>query len=201
MHALLEELLKQGIVVTDGSWGTQLQVRGLTRGECPDAWNLTHPDRVTEVAAQYVQAGSRIILTNTFGGSRLNLEKFGLADKTAAINEAGVEISKKAAGDQARVFASIGPSGKMLIMQETTEAELLEVFIEQAQAQAKGGADGFIVETMSDLKEAKLAATAAKQTGLPVIASMVYDSGKDKDRTMMGHSPEDAVGRLDRSRC
>ena len=196
MHALIESLTSSGPVVTDGSWGTQMQKRGLKRGECPDSWNLSHPERVLEVAQQYVNAGSQIILTNTFGGSRLALQKFKLGGQVVDINTAGVEISKKAAGNRAYVFASIGPTGLMLVTRETTEAELQNVFGEQAAAQARAGADGLIVETMIDVTEARIAATAAKQTGLPVIVSMVYDSGENKDRTMMGNSPEEVVAEL-----
>lgn len=196
MHPLIDSLISSGPVVTDGSWGTQMQKRGLNRGECPDSWNLKQPERVLEVAKQYVTAGSRIILTNTFGGSRLALKKYNLDHQTVDINMAGVEISKKAAGNRAYVFASIGPTGLMLVTRETTEAELQSVFEEQAAAQARAGADGIIVETMIDVTEARIAATAAKQTGLPVIVSMVYDSGENKDRTMMGNSPEEVVEEL-----
>ena len=196
MHPLIDSLISSGPVVTDGSWGTQMQKRGLNRGECPDSWNLKHPQRVLEVAQQYVTAGSQVILTNTFGGSRLALKKYNLDHQTVDINMAGVEISKKAAGNRAYVFASIGPTGLMLVTRETTEAELQNVFEEQAAAQARAGADGIIVETMIDVTEARIAATAAKQTGLPVIVSMVYDSGENKDRTMMGNSPEEVVEEL-----
>jgi methionine synthase I (cobalamin-dependent) len=196
MHPLIKSLIKSGPVVTDGSWGTQMQKRGLKRGECPDSWNLNHPEQVLAVARQYVDAGSQIILTNTFGGSRLALKKFELGQKTVEINMTGVEISKKAAGDRAYVFASIGPTGMMLVTRETTEEELQQVFEEQADAQVRAGADGIIVETMIDVVEAKIAATAAKQTGLPVIVSMVYDSGENKDRTMMGDSPEQVLEEL-----
>ena len=196
MHPLIKSLIKSGPVVTDGSWGTQMQKRGLKRGECPDSWNLSHPERVLEVAQQYVDAGSQIILTNTFGGSRQALKKFELDEKTVEINMTGVEISKKAAGDSAYVFASIGPTGMMLVTRETTEEELQKVFEEQADAQARAGADGIIVETMIDVVEARIAATAAKQTGLPIIVSMVYDSGENKDRTMMGDSPEQVLEEL-----
>ena len=196
MHPLIRSLVSSGPVVTDCSWGTQIQQRGLKRGECPDSWNLSHPQRVLEVAQQYVNAGSQIILTNTFGGSRLALQKFKLGGKVADINTAGVEISKKAAGDRAYVFASIGPTGLLLVTRETTEEELQNVFEEQAAAQARAGADGIIVETMIDVTEARIAAAAAKQTGLPVIVSMVYDSGENKDRTMMGNSPEEVVAEL-----
>ena len=196
MHPLIESLVEGGPVVTDGSWGTQMQKRGLGRGECPDSWNLFHPEKVEEVAQQYVDAGSQIILTNTFGSNRLALSHHELGDQAAEINIAGVQISKKAAGKQAYVFASIGPSGKMLVTGDTTEGELQEVFEEQAQAQAQAGADGIVVETMIDIVEARIAATAAKKTGLPVIVSMVFDSGIDKDRTMMGNSPEDVVDEI-----
>jgi 5-methyltetrahydrofolate--homocysteine methyltransferase len=198
MHPLIESLIKTGPVVTDGSWGTQMQKRGLKRGECPDSWNLSHPDQVLEVARQYVDAGSRIILTNTFGASRLSLEKYNIADSAVDINTAGVEISKKAAGDDAFVFASIGPSGRMLITREATEDELQRSFEEQANAQARAGADGIVVETMIDIVEAGIAAMAAKETGLPVIVSMVYDSGENKDCTMMGNTPEEAVEEMDK---
>jgi 5-methyltetrahydrofolate--homocysteine methyltransferase len=196
MHPLIESLIKSGIVVTDGSWGTQLQKKGIKRGECPDSWNLSHPDWVEEVAKGYVDAGSQVILTNTFQSSRLSLQRYDLADKAAEINTRGVEISKNAAGDKAYVFASIGPSGKMLLTKETTEDELQAAFAEQANAIAKAGADGIIVETMIDVVEAKIAATAAKQTGLPVIASMVFDAGENKDTTLMGNTPEQVVEEL-----
>ena len=196
MHPLIESLINSGPVVTDGSWGTQMQIRGLKRGESPDSWNLSRPKLVEEVAQQYVDAGSQIILTNTFGGNRLALSHHELGDKAMEINIAGVQISKKAAGNRAYVFASIGPTGKMLITGDTTESELQEVFEEQAQAQVQAGADGIVVETMIDIVEAQIAATAAKKTGLPVIVSMVFDSGKDKDRTMMGDSPEDVVYKI-----
>jgi methionine synthase I (cobalamin-dependent) len=193
MHPLIESLVKSGLVVTDGSWGTQLQKRGIKRGECPDSWNLLHPDWVEDVARGYVDAGSQIILTNTFQSNRLSLGRFDLGDKAIEINTRGVEISKKAAGDKAYVFASIGPSGKMLLTKETTGDELQSVFEEQANALANAGADGIIVETMIDLDEARIAATAARQTGLPVIASMVFDCGENKDTTLMGNTPEQAV--------
>ena len=196
MHPLIESLIKTGPVVTDGSWGTQMQTRGLKPGECPDSWNLSHPEQVIEVAQQYVDAGSQIILTNTFGGSRLALERYKLGHKAVEINMAGVRISKKAAGERAYVFASIGPSGKMLVTRDTTEEELQNAFEEQANAQVSAGAEGIIVETMIDIAEARIAANAAKQTGLPVIVSMVFDSGEDKDRTMMGNTPEEFIDEI-----
>jgi len=108
-------------VVIDGAWGTQLQQRGLPVGAAPDAWNLTHPEKVEEVARAYAQAGSRIVLTNTFGANRFILARQGLADKMAEVNRAGVEISRRGASGQALVFASMGPSGVMLMMDKSAK--------------------------------------------------------------------------------
>jgi len=198
MHAFIANLIKDGPVLTDGAWGTQIMKRGLQPRECPDSWNLTHPEKVEEVAREYVDAGSRVILTNTFGANRYALGKFGLADGVAEINIKGVDISRRAAGTKAYVFASMGPTGKLLATREVTENDLQQAFEEQAQAIAKAAPDAIVVETMMDLTEARIAATAAKQTGLPVVACLVFDSGKLKDRTMMGNTAEQAVEVLSR---
>jgi methionine synthase I (cobalamin-dependent) len=162
-----------------------LQARGLPPGEAPDIWNLTHPDRVAAVARAYVDAGSQIVLTNTFRANAIALE--GDLD---AINRAGVAISKQAAAGRALVFASIGPTGKMLIAGEIDSLQAQSAFAAQAAALAAAGADALLLETMSDIQEARLAVAAARATGLPVIASFAFDSGKNKDRTMMGATPE-----------
>jgi len=196
MDVLIEQLTSAGVVVTDGAWATQLHQLGLPVGAPPERWNLEHPDRVQQVARSYVEAGSLVILTNTFGGNRLSLARHGLADQIRQINEAGVEISLRAAEDQAMVFASVGPSGKMLLTGDTTPEELQSVFEEQCQLLAEAGADGLVVETMSDLDEALIAVRAAQATGLPVVACMVFASGREKDRTLMGNTPEQAAEAL-----
>lgn len=183
-------------VVTDGAWGTELQARGLRPGECPEGWNIQQPDQVESVARGYVEAGSQVILTNSFGGSRLTLASHGLADKVRKINRLAAEISRRAAGDRARVFASIGPSGKLLLMGDVSEEELQENFEEQAAALAEGGAEAIVIETMSDLEEAQIAIAAAAQTGLPVIGCMSFSQGKERDRTMMGVTPEQAAAAM-----
>jgi 5-methyltetrahydrofolate--homocysteine methyltransferase len=193
MHALIQQLIERGPVLTDGAWGTELQARGLGVGDFPDVWNLSHPGRVAEVAQAYVNAGSDIILTNTFGANRLRLGDYRMAGSIAEINRRGVEISRAAADGRALVFASMGPSGKLLLNEETTVEQLRGAFGEQAQALAQAGADAIVVETMSDLDEARQAVMAARATGLPVVACMVFDSGKEKDRTMMGATPEEAA--------
>jgi len=194
LHPLIQKLCRREPVITDGAWGTQLQARGLAAGDVPDLWNLTHPKEVAAVARAYVEAGSQIILTNTFGANRLRLTDSGGADRLLEINRSGVALSRQAAGKDALVFASIGPSGKLLANGDVTEEELRAAFAEQAAALA--AADGLVVETMQDLTEAEIATAAAKATGLPVVASMVFDSGKDKDRTMMGTTPEQAAAGL-----
>ncbi len=196
MKSLIRQLVSTAPVLTDGAWGTQLQARGLEPGSCPDAWNLSDPERVEEVARAYVEAGSHIILTNTFGANRIALARHGLQGETEEINRVGVEISRRAAGARARVVASVGPCGKLLVAEEITEKEIAEAFEEQAHVLATAGADAIVIETMSDLAEAKLALAAARRTGLPVIACMTFDSGREHDRTMMGTTPEQAAAEL-----
>jgi len=197
--SLIGDLTAAGPVLTDGAWGTEMQARGLAAGETPDFWNLSHPDHVEEVARAYVTAGSQVVLTNTFRANRIALARHVDVERIAEVNRAGVEISRRAAGDQARVFASIGPCGKLLMTGEVDEAALRAAFAEQAQALAAGGADAIVIETMSDLAEAGIAVEAAKATGLPVVACMVFDSGKNRDRTMMGVTPTQAAEELARA--
>ena len=195
-HPLIRKLVDRAPVITDGAWGTQLQARGLAPGEVPDLWNLSHPKEVAAVALAYVEAGSDIILTNTFGANRFRLAESDAAARVAEINKAGVALSRLAAGRDALVFASIGPSGKLIMNGDVSEDELRVAFEEQAAALAEAKPDGLVLETMQDLDEVRIAITAAKATGLPVVASMVFDSGKDLDRTMMGTTPEQAAKAL-----
>ncbi len=189
----LETWLKDGPLLTDGAWGTELQRRGLGAGECPDPWNLENPGPVGEVARAYVEAGSRVILTNTFSSNRVALGRHGMAERAAAINRAGVEISRRAAAGKARVAASRGPTGAVLAAGEVGEDAVRAAFAEQARALAEAGADALLVETQSDPLEARLAVQAARETGLPVIASFTFSMGKDKDRTLTGAAPEQAA--------
>jgi methionine synthase I (cobalamin-dependent) len=181
----LGDWLAGGLLISDGAWGTELQARGLPPGTIPDTWNLAQPDKVEQVARAYAEAGSQIILTNTFRANAVAMHGLDLD----AINRAGVEISRRAAG-QARVFASIGPTGKMLVSGEVSREAVSAAFAAQAQSLAAAGADALLIETMSDIEEARLAVEAARLTGLPVVASFAFDSGKNKDRTMMGATPE-----------
>ena len=195
-HPLIERLLADGPVVTDGAWGTQLQQRGLPSGACPDEWNVSHRDLVEEVPRAYVEAGSQIVLTNTFRANRLALGGYGLSEKATEINRAGGEISLAAASGRALVFGSIGPSGKMFFMGEVSEDELQSAFAEQAEALMSAGVDALVIETMADLAEAKVALEAAKSTGLPVVCCMIFDSGKLQDRIMTGATAGDVAHEL-----
>jgi 5-methyltetrahydrofolate--homocysteine methyltransferase len=196
--SLLERWLDHGPLLTDGAWGTELQKRGLAPGDSADAWNLDHPPRVASVAQSYVDAGSRVILTNTFRANSIALRSAGLADRAGAINRAGVEISRAAAAGKALVFASIGPSGKILVSGEVSEEDLESAFVVQAEALARAAPDALVLETFSDIEEARIAVRAALRTGLPVIASFAFDSGRNRDRTMMGATPEQVAEAMTR---
>jgi len=186
-------------VVADGAWGTEFQRLGLEAGSPPEHWNLLHPEKVAEVARSYVEAGARIILTNTFGGSAFRLARHGLEGSVEEINTVGAEISKKAAGDRAAIFGSMGPTGKLLCAGEVARDEMYESFQRQAVALYRGGVDAILIETMIDVEEMKVAASAArKSTPLPLVLSMTFDSGKDKTRTMMGVTPEQAVAEMEK---
>ena len=197
--SLIENLIATAPVLADGAWGTELQARGLPAGEIGDLWNLAYPERVEAVARAYVDAGSRIILTNTFRANRIALERHVAPSRVAPLNRVGVEISRRAARGRALVFASIGPSGKLLVSGEVDAAQLAAAFTEQAATLAGAGADALVVETMTDLDEACIAVAAAAATGLPVVACMVFDSGKNRDRTMMGTAPQQAAVELVRA--
>lgn len=193
----LTNWLKSGPLLTDGAWGTQLQCLGLEIGRNPDYWNIEHPERVEAVARGYVEAGSQIILTNTFRSNAIALHE--AAGSIGELNRAGVAISRRAAAGRCRVVASIGPTGRMLCGGEVTAEEVARAFAEQARALADAGADALLLETMSDVEEAAIAVEAARATGLPVIVSFAFDSGKQKDRTMTGATPEQVATAMEAS--
>jgi methionine synthase I (cobalamin-dependent) len=182
----LRNWLTKGVLITDGAWGTELQRLGLPAGAIPDTWNVSYRERVAAVARSYVEAGSEVILTNTFRANAIAMEGFSAAELDE-INRAGVAISREAAVT-GLVFASIGATGKMLVSGEVTPEQVFRAFT--AQAESLAGADALVVETMSDIEEARLAVGAARSTGLPVIASFAFDTGKNRDRTMTGARPE-----------
>ena len=168
------DCLRGSITLTDGAWGTELQKLGARFGECIDKWNLSKPELVRRVADRYIEAGSRVILTNTFRANPISLAESGFQGDCDAINRAGVRISRTAAGRAALVFASIGPSGRALGNKDASRKHLAQAFSRQAQALASEGPDVILVETMTDLEEARVAASAALETGLPVVVSFFF---------------------------
>jgi 5-methyltetrahydrofolate--homocysteine methyltransferase len=188
---IIEDIKKGKVLISDGAWGTFLQLKGLKPGECPESWNITNREEVKDIALSYLNAGSDIIETNSFGGSRFKLSQFGLSEKVTEINSAASSISREAAGSDKYVAGSIGPTGKMLLMGDVTVDELYAAFREQAVALEKGGADILIIETMSDLDEASQAVKAAREnTRCTIIATMTFNRTPNGEyRTMMGVSP------------
>lgn len=195
MPARIEEF-DGTVTVADGAWGTELEKRGCPQGGCQEEWNLSHSELVLQVAESYVSAGARILLTNTFGANRFMLSRHGLAERARELNRAGAAISRQAASEKARVFGSMGPTGKIVLMGEASEGQIYEAFKEQAEALAEGGVDGLVIETMSELAEAVTAVKAAKTTGLLVVGCMIFDSGVERTKTMMGATPEKAARAL-----
>lgn len=195
MKQKITDFLKTGkILVGDGAWGTFIYEKGLKAGECPEKWNLDRPNDIRDIAQKYIDAGSNMVETNSFGGSRFKLTSYQLENLTYEINKAAASLSVEANGDH-WVLGSVGPTGKMLIMGDVTENELYDAFREQAMALYDGGANAICVETMTAIDEATLAVRAAKEnTKAEVICTFTFDKTVQGDyKTMMGISPEEAV--------
>lgn len=197
MGKIIDQVKAGKTLVSDGAWGTFLQQKGMKPGECPEEWNLTHPDEVFDIAKSYIDAGADMIETNSFGGTKYKVEKYGLGDKVFELNKAAAEISRRAAGDKF-VLGSVGPTGKILMMGDVTEEELYEAFKEQAKGLEAGGVDAIMIETMTDLDEARLAIQAAKEnTNCEVFCTMTFEKTMQGEfRSMMGVSPTEMVNTL-----
>lgn len=195
---LIDEIGSHGLVC-DGAMGTELMRRGLQPGDCGMRWNAVQPDDVFSVHEAYALAGCRLITTNSFGGNRKMLARHGAEDSVGEWNRLAAELARKAAAaapSRSWVLGDIGPSGDFLEPYgDTTPEELRAVFIEQALALAGGGADAFLVETMSDPAEAVVALEACAEAAahLPRIATFAFQKAGESYRTMMGATPADAV--------
>ena len=160
-------------LILDGATGTQLQKRGFTGDQCAEAWTLAHPDVMIDLQRAYVESGSQIVYSPTFGANRVKLESHGIFGKVEEFNAQLVALSRRAAGDRALVAGDISPTGLFLYpLGETTFEELFEIYTEQAAALEKAGVDLFVVETMVTLAEARAAVLAVKSVSRkPVFVS------------------------------
>lgn len=201
----LLEAIRERVLLGDGAMGTQLQQAGLESGGCGEAWNLDHPERVLAIQRRYVEAGSDLLLTNTFGASRIMLNRHEEGDRTNEINRAAVAIAREALGGHGYVLGDMGPFGGLMEpFGEIPKEEVERAFREQARALIESGADGIIVETQTALEELEIAIAAAREAGAPVvIGSIAFDRMVDEDdvRTMMGISPEMAAEFMVRNGC
>jgi len=186
-------------VVADGAMGTMLMQNGLEFGDPPEVWNIAHPDIIRRVHRGYLDAGSRILLTNTFGGNRFRLEMHGNASRVDELNRTAAILLRSevdAAGTGALVAGDIGPSGQIMAPLGTLEYdEAVDGFAEQARALVAGGVDVLWIETMSALEEIHAAIEGARRAAptMPIIATMTFDT---RGRTMMGVTPEQAAEAL-----
>ena len=188
MNKLISKLKEKKILVSDGAWGTELFKKELQSGSCPEVWNLENPDVILSIATSYIEAGSDIISTNSFGASKIKLDSFGLSEKTYLINKKAAELSREAAKDKL-VMGSVGPSGKFLTSGEITEQDLKDSFLPQLQGLIDGGVDAIIFETFYDPDELFCGVDLLHQlSDIPVIASFTFNKNNDGNYyTLMGN--------------
>ena len=195
---LLEAISEKTVLISDGATGTYLQNHGLEPGGCPEEFNSSHPQVISQMAKDYFDAGSDLVLTNSFGGSNFMQKKYGHGDKVSEFNRLAAQHARKAAGPNNYVLGSVGPTGEFLSpLGDISEKEMSLAFKEQMIALKEGGADAILIETMTAIEEISLAINVAKEsTNLPVIATMVFDKGPRGFFTMMGITPERAAKEL-----
>jgi len=195
----LEVIASGRPVMADGAMGTMLFANGLMFGDPPEVWNLSKPDVVRGIHRGYLDAGSQILMTNTFGGNRMRLSLYGLQERVAELNQTAAILLRSevdAAGRGSLVAGDIGPSGAILAPTGTLDYdEAVDIFAEQAAALVAGGVDLIWIETMSDLLEVKAAIEGVRRVspGIALIVTMTFDT---RGHTMMGVSPEQAVASL-----
>lgn len=199
MNNLLAQLLEEEkVILTDGATGTQLFKLGLESGDPPEPWNVDYPERILSMHRGYIQAGSRLILTNSFGGTSFRLKLHHMQDRVYELNKAAAEVARIAADEVDHlviVAGSIGPTGEILQpMGQMSYEEAVAAFAEQARGLTDGGADALWIETLSDLNEVKAAIEGCRSVStLPICATMTFDT---KGRTMMGVTPQEAIEKL-----
>ena len=193
-NPILDVIARKGWCVTDGATGSNFFGRGLEAGYPPELWCVERPDEVLWLHREFLQAGADLILTNSFGANAPRLKLHKSENRVREINKAAAQLVRQAAlehadadGNKAIVAGSMGPTGELFApMGELTHESTVAFFTEQAEALAKGGADALWIETMSSTEEVAAAADAAKKTGLPVAATLTFDTAR---RSMMGVTP------------
>ena len=200
MATILERLQAGETLISDGATGTYLQQRGLEAGGCPEEFNASHPDIVRGMARDYFDAGSDMVLTNSFGGSLFMQKKYGYGERVREFNRLAAEHAASQKPDDSHyVLGSVGPTGEMMepLPDGVSEPDMYDALAEQMSALEEGGADAILVETQMALEEAVVGIRAAREsTNLPVFATMVFDLGPRGFFTMMGVTPERAVSEL-----
>ena len=198
MTSLSTLLNEKGCVLADGALGTNLFAKGLETGDAPELWNCDQPDKISELLHEFIEAGADILLTNSFGANRFRLALHQADSRVAELNAAAVRLAKEAAATSDRtilVAGDMGPTGELFApLGALTKDDAVAAFTEQATALAEAGADLLWIETMSSLEEVEAAIIAANSTGLPVLATMTFDTA---GRTMMGITPADFVSHTD----
>jgi len=177
-------------LLADGATGTNYFAAGLETGDAPELWNIDHPERVSALHEAFIAAGSDIILTNSFGGTRYRLKLHQAEDRVAEINRAAAAIARRAADGSGRdvvVAGSMGPTGEILApLGPLSQEDAADAFAEQGAALAEGGADVLWIETMSSEEELRAAIAGAERAGLPYVCTLSFDTN---GRTMMGVTP------------
>src|SRR3989338_3227148 len=180
--------IKERLIIFDGAMGTMLKRLGLKPGGCPDELNLTNPEMIKQVHKGYIDAGSDVVTTATFGANRIKLKEYNLENKLREINLKSAKKAREAAGKKGFVAGGLGPTGKFVEpIGDLSFDETVAVFSEQVNALKDGGVDLIIIETMMDMREMRAAIIAAKASGLPVVATMTFDESM---RTVLGTPPE-----------
>ena len=194
-------LIKERIVLLDGGMGTELIRHGLEQGGCSESWNAENPDIVEKIHKSYFDAGSEVVLTNSFGGNKIKLESHGLGERCHELNLAAAKIAVNAKSEGKYVAGSMGPTGKFLIPHgEFTEEEFEKAYAIQAQALAEGGVDFLLIETQYDLNEALCALRAAKKSSsVPVFATMTFNINPRGYFTIMGNSVDQCFEELQKN--
>src|SRR5262245_28734948 len=196
---LSDLLARRPVVLADGAMGTSLFALGLETGASPELWNLEQPERVRAVHQSFVDAGSDLILTNSFGGNRFRLGLHGAQAQAGALNRAAARLARAVADGADRpilVAGSMGPTGEIFAPVGPLDRQSGEAaFAEQPEALAEGGGDLLWIETISAVDELEAAVAGAARAGLPIVATMTFDT---HGRTMMGVTTEAAIGLRER---